>query len=207
MLDPNKKDQPAPRQSAPAASNGAMTPQALAAARAEAALARKFDRTRYETVRTPERLAAWIARAHDRGIVAIAIETASLDPMQATLCGFSLALGPDDACYVPLAHRKSGGSADGLFGSDLAEGQIAEGAALAALKPLLEDKSILKVGENLKIAWLVLAQRGIEMTGDDDTMLMSYALDAGRADHRLEALSERYLDHKIGRLFRADRLR
>jgi DNA polymerase-1 len=197
LLDPNKKDQPAPRQAAPAASNGAMTPQALAAARAEAALARKVDRTRYETVRAPERLAAWIARAHERGIVAIDAVATSIDPMQATLCGFSLALAPDEACYLPLAHRQSGHSgADGLFAGDLAEGQIPEGAALAALKPLLEDASVLKVGHNLKFDWLLFAQRRIEIAGGDDIMLMSYALDAGRADHDIATLAQHYLGHQ-----------
>jgi len=181
---------------APAISGAELTPQALASARAEAARARKVDRSRYEIVRTPERLDAFITRAHERGVIAIAVETTSLDPMQATLCGFSLALGPDEACYVPLAHRQSGnGGADNLFGGDRAEGQIQESAALAAMKPLLEDRAVLKVGENLKFAWLVFAQRGIEMAGEDDTMLMSYALDAGRSDHSLEALSQRYLGH------------
>ena len=93
-----------------------ITPQALAAARAEAARNGKIDRSRYETVRTLDRLKAWIARAHDLGVVAIDTETTSLDPMQATLCGFSLALAPNEACYVPLAHRQGGdGGSGGLF--------------------------------------------------------------------------------------------
>src|SRR3984893_17038819 len=180
-----------------AALPGDMTPQALATARAEAARTRKFDRSRYEIVRTLERLEAWIARARDLGVFAIDTETTSLDPMQATLCGFSLSLSPDEACYVPLAHRQNGHSgADGLFAGDLASDQIPESLALAAMKPLLEDESILKVGQNLKFDWLVFAQRGIEMTPQDDTMLMSYVLDAGRSDHGLEPLAQRYFGHK-----------
>jgi DNA polymerase-1 len=176
---------------------GDMTPQALAAARAEAARSRKFDRSGYEIVRTPERLEAWIARARDLGVFAIDTETTSLDPMQATLCGFSLSLAPDEACYVPLAHRQNGHSgADGLFAGDLASDQIPESLALAAMKPLLEDESILKVGQNLKFDWLVFAQRGIEMAPQDDTMLMSYVLDAGRSDHGLDPLAQRYFGHK-----------
>jgi DNA polymerase-1 len=176
---------------------GDMTPQALAAARAEAARSRKFDRSGYEIVRTLERLEAWIARARDLGVFAIDTETTSLDPMQATLCGFSLSLAPDEACYVPLAHRQNGHSgADGLFAGDLASDQIPESLALAAMKPLLEDESILKVGQNLKFDWLVFAQRGIEMAPQDDTMLMSYVLDAGRSDHGLDPLAQRYFGHK-----------
>ena len=95
--------------------SAAITPQALAAARAESARSIKVDRSRYETVRTLDRLNAWIARAQDIGMVAIDTETTSLDPMQATLCGFSLALAPNEACYVPLAHRQGGDGNGGLF--------------------------------------------------------------------------------------------
>src|SRR6202035_4879989 len=117
--------------------------------------------------------------------------------MQATLCGFSLALSPDEACYVPLAHRQNGHmGSDGLFAGDLAADQIPEAVALAAMKPLLEDESILQLGQNLKFDWLVFAQRGIEMAPQDDTMLMSYVLDAGRSDHGLDPLAQRYFGHK-----------
>ena len=195
---------PPPRQRPPrrceaetAAAPGDITPQALAAARAEAARHQKIDRSHYQIVRTLEELDGWIARARDLGIVAIDTETSSLDPMQASLCGFSLALSPDEACYVPLEHRQNGHSgADGLFAGDLAADQIPESAALAAIKPLLEDAGILKVGQNLKFDWLVFAQRGIEMAPQDDTMLMSYVLDAGRSDHGLDPLAQRYFGHK-----------
>jgi DNA polymerase-1 len=176
---------------------GDITPQALAEARAQVARSRKIDRSHYQIVRTLDQLNGWIARARDLGMLAIDTETTSLDPMQATLCGFSLALAPDEACYVPLAHRQNGHSgADGLFAGDLAADQIPESAALAAIKPLLEDASILKVGQNLKFDWLVFKQRGIEMAPQDDTMLMSYVLDAGRSDHGLDPLAQRYFGHK-----------
>jgi DNA polymerase-1 len=192
------KKTPAPpsRHEQAAAAPGDITPQALAEARAQAGRNRKIDRSRYEIVRTLERLEAWIARARDLGVFAIDTETTSLDPMQATLCGFSLALTPDEACYVPLGHRQNGHSgADGLFAGDLAADQISESAALALMKPLLQDASILKVGQNLKFDWLVFAQRGIEMAPQDDTMLMSYVLDAGRSDHGIEPLAQRYFGH------------
>ena len=117
----------------------------------------KVDRSRYEIVRTLARLKAWIARAQDLGVVAIDTETTSLDPMQATLCGFSLALAPNEACYVPLAHRQGGdGGSGGLFQGEIAPDQIPERAALAALKPLLEDAGVLKIGQNLKFDWQIL---------------------------------------------------
>ena len=177
------------------AAPGTLTPISLAAARAEAARAQKIDRSKYECVRTLARLKEWIARAHELGVVAVDTETTSLDPMQATLCGFSLALAPDEAFYVPLAHKKDGGG-DGLFDAGLAADQIKEEDALKVLKPLLEDKSILKVGQNLKYDWLVFAQRGIEIQGYDDTMLISYVLDAGKGGHGMDDLSEKWLGHK-----------
>ncbi len=176
--------------------NFSATPQALAAARMEAARAEKFDRTKYETVRSLPRLNAWIERARDLGFVAIDIMTASLDPMQAELCGFALAVGPNEACYVPLGHRQGGeGGAGGLFRGDAAPDQIAERAALDALKPLLTDRGVLKIGHDLKFDWQVFARRGIEIESYADTMLMSYALDAGRANHGLESLADHTFNH------------
>ena len=171
------------------------TPQSLAASRIETARATKIDRSKYETVRTLDRLNAWIARAEDIGFLAIDTETTSLDPMQAELCGFSLALPPDQACYVPLIH-KQGGDGAGLFAGGFAPDQLDVRQALAALKPLLEDESVLKIGQNLKFDALVFAQHGITMRCIDDTMLISYVLDAGRGSHGMDSLSERWLGHK-----------
>jgi DNA polymerase-1 len=171
-----------------------VTPQMLAAARLEALRNTKIDRAAYEIVQSTERLDAWIARAFDAGAVAINIETLGEDPMQAALCGVALAVAPNEACYIPLAHRK-GGNGDGLFGGGLAPDQISETAALAALKPLLEDMSVLKIGQNLKFEMQVFAVRGIEMRAHEDTMLMSYVLDAGRFGHSLDALAPRYFNH------------
>jgi DNA polymerase-1 len=172
------------------------TPQALAAGRLAAARNTKIDRSRYEVVRSPERLAAWVARARELGAVAIDTQTTSPDPMQATLCGFSLALAANEACYVPLGHRKRGDGGDGsLFAGEIAPDQIEERAALEAMKPLLEDPGVLKVGQDIKFDLQMFALRGIDLAPYDDVMLMSYALDAGRAGHALAALSQRYIDH------------
>ena len=173
-----------------------LTPQALATARVEAARNAKVDRSRYEIVRSLERLNAWVARARDRGVVALDTQTNSLDPMQATLCGFSLAVAPNEACYVPLAHRQGGdGGGDGLFAGPIAPDQIEEPAALAAMKPLLEDPGVLKVGQDLKYDLQIFALRDIELGPYDDVMLMSYVLDAGRGSHGTDPLAQRYFDH------------
>jgi DNA polymerase-1 len=181
---------------APGAGKIELAPRALATGRLEAARQAKFDRSRYEVVRTLDRLEAWIARARELGVLALDIAVTSLDPMQATLCGFSLALNPNEACYVPLAHRERGDAGkDGLFSSGIAPEQIEEPRALAALKPLLEDASVLKVGHNVKFDLQMLALRGVAVAPYDDTLLMSYVLDAGRSEHSIEALSKRYFDH------------
>jgi DNA polymerase I len=177
--------------------NGALTLKALAAARLDIAHNQKFDRSKYETVRSLDRLKAWIERAYNQGHVAVDTETNSLDPMQAELCGFSLALTPNEACYVPLSHRQGGdGNAGGLFQGERAPDQIAERAALDALKSLLEDTGVLKIGQNLKFDWQIFAVRGVEIAGYDDTMLMSYVVDAGRSDHGLDPLARRYFNHQ-----------
>ncbi len=173
-----------------------LTPQALAAARVAAARAEKFDHTKYETVRSLERLNAWIERARDLGFVAIDVSAASTDPMQAELCGFSLAVAANEACYVPLGHRQGGeGGGESLFRGDVAPDQIAERAALDALKLLLTDTGVLKIGHDLKFTWQIFALRGIEIAAYDDTMLMSYALDAGRQNHSLKSLAEATFTH------------
>src|SRR5262245_53930026 len=189
-------DRPIPSRAAAPPTQGEFTPQALATARVEAARNAKVDRSRYETVRSLDRLNAWITRARDLGVVALDTQTTSIDPMQGTLCGFSLAVAPNEACYVPLAHRKGGDGGDGgLFTGPIAPDQIEERAAIDALRPLLQDPGALKVGNDLKYDLQILALRGIELAPYDDTMLMSYVVDAGRANHGLEALSNRYFDH------------
>jgi DNA polymerase-1 len=145
-------------------------------------------------VRNLDDLTKWIAAAREHGVVAIDTQTSSLDPMQAELIGISLALEPGLACYVPLKHS----TGDSLFDGGLVPDQIPGGEALAALKPLLEDPGVLKVGQNLKYDWLVLNRHGIDVAPYDDTMLVSYVLDAGRIGlngHGMEQLAKAYLSH------------
>ena len=152
-----------------------------------------FNRSAYQTVTTLETLDAWIAKARAVGRVAFDTETTSLDAMQADLVGFSLAVAPGEACYVPIGHGQSG--ADLFGGGALLPGQIGMADALQRLKVLLEDPATLKIGQNLKYDALVLANHGIAIRSFDDTMLMSYALDAGRGGHGMDDLAERHLGH------------
>ena len=158
-----------------------------------ALLAIPIRHTDYETVITLDALNRWIAAAYDRGYIAVDTETDALDSMQANLVGVSLSAEPGKACYIPLAHTAAGG---GLFGVDLLEGQIGRDAAIAALQPMLEDQSILKIGQNLKYDIEVLKRYGIDVSPIDDTMLMSYVLESGDAGHGMDELSQRHLGHK-----------
>ncbi|MDE2183143.1 MAG: DNA polymerase I [Alphaproteobacteria bacterium] len=154
---------------------------------------RAINHDAYETVTSLARLEQWIARARDLGVVCIDTETTSLDAMQAGLCGVSMALMPGEACYVPCGHVAAGGLA--LEGGDKMN-QLPENELLARLKVLLEDDSVLKVGQNLKYDYLIFERRGIRITPYDDTMLMSYVLDAGKQGHGMDELSELHLSHK-----------
>ena len=152
-----------------------------------------IDREAYECVRDETALKVWIDRIYSAGIVAIDTETTSLDPMQAELVGISLATEPGTACYIPLTHKIG---VDDLLGGGLAPDQLSSEVALDWLKPVLEDLSILKIGQNLKYDWLIFAEHNIEITGMDDTMLMSYVLDAGLGSHGMDELAKRHLGHE-----------
>ncbi len=170
------------------------TPVSLAEARKEAARKLPFERAKYQTIRTMDQLNAWIARARDAGRFVIDAKATSIDPMQADICGIALALAPNDAAYMPLAHKRSGDGV-GLFDAGLAPDQIEESEALEALKPLLESAGILKIGFNIKFNAVMFAQAGITVRNTDDAQLMSYALDAGRNGHSLDTLAELWLGH------------
>ncbi len=131
---------------------------------------------------------------YEAGHVAIEAKADTIDPMQAEMSGIALALAPNDAAYIPLAHKQSGDGA-GLFAAGRAPDQIEAGEALAALKPMLESAGILKIGFNIKFNAVMFAQHGVIIRNHDDAQLMSYALDAGRNAHGLDALAERWLGH------------
>ncbi|WP_101067228.1 DNA polymerase I [Roseovarius salinarum] len=154
-----------------------------------------IDPEAYERVGDMAALNAWADAIRAQGYVAVDTETTGLDEMCADLVGISLCLAPGTACYIPLAHRT--GQADDLFGADaLAGGQLDMQAVLEVLKPLLEDDAILKIGQNMKYDAKILARHGITVAPVDDTMLLSYALNAGLHGHGMDVLSERYLSHQ-----------
>ncbi|WP_170525608.1 DNA polymerase I [Ruegeria arenilitoris] len=153
-----------------------------------------FDASKYECVRDAAALRKWIDQAYERGWLAVDTETTGLNEMIADLVGISLCIEPGEACYIPLTHRD--GASDDLFGSDaLAEGQMPLDEALNLLKPVLEDPSILKIGQNMKYDAKIFARYGVDVAPIDDTMLMSYAMHAGEHGHGMDTLSERYLGH------------
>ena len=153
----------------------------------------------YELVQDLGALERWIGRAKAVGAVAFDTETTSLDPMKAELVGFSLAVEPGRACYVPLAHKAPGGPPPaGLdFGETRAPvpQQIPLDAALARLKPLLEDPGVLKIGQNIKYDMAVLARYGLAIAPYDDTMLISYVLEGGAHGHGMDELASLHLGH------------
>ncbi|SLN57404.1 DNA polymerase I [Roseovarius albus] len=149
---------------------------------------------KYERVSDMVALNRWIAQITALGYVAVDTETTGLNDMQADLVGISLSTAPGTACYIPLTHRD--GDSDDLFGSDkLAEGQLGLDETLKALKPLLEDPAILKIGQNMKYDAKIFVRYGVYVAPFDDTMLMSYALHAGIHGHGMDTLSDRYLNH------------
>ena len=153
-----------------------------------------FDPSGYETVTTLSALEAWVSVIREWGYVAIDTETTSLNEMRAELVGISLCVEEGKACYIPLNHKA--GSSDDLFQeTKLVEGQLGEAEVLLALKPVLEDPAIVKIGQNMKYDAKILARYGVDIAPIDDTMLLSYALHGGLHNHGMDGLSERYLEH------------
>ncbi|HEV2745891.1 MAG TPA: DNA polymerase I [Allosphingosinicella sp.] len=149
----------------------------------------KIDRTCYETVTSEEALDRWIAGATANGLVALDTETDGYDCVTAKLVGISLAAECGKACYIPLEH----GGHDLL--SERPE-QLAAALVLARLKPLLEDPGTLKIGHNFKFDWIVFDRRGITVGPIDDTLVMSFNLDAGGLNsHAMDDLARKHLDH------------
>ncbi len=153
-----------------------------------------FDAAKYECVSDITALQTWIDRIYARGYVAVDTETTSLNEMRAQLVGISLCVTAGEACYIPLTHK--GGKADDLFGNDdLADGQMGFEDCLNLLTPMLQDPSIVKIGQNMKYDTKIFANLGITVAPIDDTMLMSYAMHGGIHNHGMDLLSEKYLSH------------
>jgi DNA polymerase I len=161
----------------------------------EASGGEQFELDRYVTVDTPEALATWIARARAEGV--IGVDTQSVQRgARADLCGISMAVARNEACYIPLAHVDPESAADLFDAGSRGPQQIAMSDALAALKPLLEDESVLKVGHDIKEDLRQFDRHGVRMAPVDDTMLLSYVLGGGAFAHALADLAEREFGYK-----------
>ena len=153
-----------------------------------------FDADKYDCVADEAALQVWIDRIRERGYVAVDTETTGLNEMIADLVGISLCVEPGEACYIPLTHKAA--ASDDLFGSDdVAPGQMDFELCLKLLKPVLEDPAILKIGQNMKYDAKIFIRYGVDVAPIDDTMLMSYAMNAGLHNHGMDVLSDRYLGH------------
>ena len=160
------------------------------------------DHDAYACIQTLEALDAFIARATEAGLVGFDTETDALSATHAGLCGVSLAIGPNDACYIPLTHEHP--PVEGSGGLDFGEAtdarppldQLDTATVLARLKPLLEDPAVLKVVQNGKYDLAVMARHGIRVAPIDDTMLISYVLEGGLHGHGMDELSRLHLGHE-----------
>jgi DNA polymerase-1 len=150
----------------------------------------EIDRSKYETVIDESSLDRWIEEARAQGYFALDTETDHIDSIVAKLAGIALATGPNRACYIPVGHS----------GADLysvAPSQLSEALVLQKLKPILEDSSVLKIGHNFKYDWVMFHKAGIDVGPVDDTMVISFDLDAGRSfGHGLEELAKLHFDHE-----------
>ena len=153
-----------------------------------------IDVNAYACVRDLQALGAWIAKARAKGLVAFDTETDSLSSANAGLCGVSLAVGPGEACYIPVGHEHEG---EGGLAFDAPEAleQIPCEDVIAQLKPLLEDPAVLKVAQNAKYDMAVLSRYGIEVGPIEDTMLISYVLEGGLHGHGMDELAALWLGH------------
>ena len=141
-----------------------------------------INKKNYHLIINEKEIDEWINEAEESGELVIDTETSSLDPHQADLVGISLSTKIGKACYIPIGHKF--------------KGCLKKEAVIKKLKPLLEDKSVKKIGQNIKFDFIVLFKQGIKMNSMEDTMLMSYVLDAGKNRHNMNTLSEIHLQHK-----------
>ena len=142
----------------------------------------KMSKKNYHLITNEKEIDEWINEAEEAGELAIDTETSSLDAHQADLVGISLSTKIGRACYIPIGHKFTG--------------CLKKELVIKKLKPLLEDKSVKKIGQNIKFDFIVLFKQGISMNSMEDTMLMSYVLDAGKNRHNMDTLSEIHLQHK-----------
>ena len=143
---------------------------------------KEINNKNYFLIKNEAEIDQWMNEAEEHGEIAIDTETSSLDPHQADLIGISLSTKIGKACYIPIGHK------NGLC--------LKKTNVIKKIKSILEDRSIKKIGQNIKFDFIVLYRQGIQMNSMEDTMLMSYVLDAGKNRHNMDLLSEIHLNHK-----------
>ena len=143
---------------------------------------KEITKKKYSLISEIDELDDWIKEAEEVGELAIDTETTSVDPHQASLVGISLSSKVGKACYIPVGHKS--------------KKNLDKKSVISKLKPLLEDPSIKKIGQNIKFDFIILYREGISISPMEDTMLMSYVLDAGKNRHNMDTLSELHLGHK-----------
>ncbi len=137
----------------------------------------------YQLIKNENEIDEWIKEAEESGEIAVDTETDSLDAHQANLVGISLSTKIGKACYIPVGHKFS-------------KGCLEKKKVIKKIKPLLEDSSIKKIGQNIKFDFIIFYKNGINLNSMEDTMLMSYVLDSGKNRHNMDTLSDIHLNHK-----------
>ncbi len=146
---------------------------------------KKINKQKYRLVLDEKKLQDWVKKVYEHGIVSIDCETTSLSPTSANILGFSMSINNSSACYIPINHTSNNAKLK----------QLEQKTFVKVIKPLLEDPSILKIGQNIKYDLIILQRLGIDVNNVDDTMLMSYVLNAGKHKHGLDELAKIYLSH------------
>ncbi|MFL2882707.1 MAG: DNA polymerase I [Pelagibacteraceae bacterium] len=142
----------------------------------------KINTKLYKSILNEKDLDELIKNLNEKSSIAVDTETSSLNPLEAELIGISFCYAENEAFYIPLAHKKING--------------LKKEKVLKKIKPILEDRSIKKIGQNMKYDYIILKNHGIEIEPVEDTMLLSYTLDAGNNRHNMDTLSEIHLGHK-----------
>ena len=142
----------------------------------------KIDTKKYESITQEKDLDKWLNILNEKSTISVDTETTSLNPLEAELVGVSFSYSPNKACYIPISHNNIKG--------------LKKDIILKKIKKILEDPSVKKVGQNIKYDYIILKKEGIEINPVEDTMLISYTLDAGLNRHGLDTLSEIHLNHK-----------
>jgi DNA polymerase I - 3''-5'' exonuclease and polymerase domains len=148
----------------------------------QAKINNKINTKTYRTILKEKQLNELIKKLDEKSVIAVDTETSSLNPQEADLVGISICYEANQAYYIPLGHKE--------------KTELEKNLILKKIKPILEDVSIKKVGQNIKYDFIIFKNEGIELSPVDDTMLLSYTLDAGNNRHNMDTLSELHLGHK-----------